>query len=446
MLKRIIPVVLSVIYLSFAVYAADEVLGFDPDEGHLTETANEYFFSGAEAIIVDNKEVFTDPIYSAIVAGSDVYLPIYVYPDGGRTSVQATDKMIKTDNVTISSKVLVGKDYVGNIELVDGKKLKLKGVKAGAYARIPLVSNYDKTGRSLVTLRLVLSVNDVTYERTQVSLKCKVMNRETEIDKNSVYGAKTPAQFHVHRDYSGEVTFDFGGNIKYTAKVKAGKTYYLNLSKEPAAEIKEMYPDAYLEFYNFLGDRDTFSSTGTLEIPVNRSKLSKKGTAPSLYVYRVDGKSLTALGSGSVSFNSKTDKLSVHTKTLGSYVLSNVPLLKEISGAPDGDILKSGYADVNYSPDPQALSLQEASSGQPTSSAALPALSSGSDDGYVPEESAGLIPNNNPSMGLAINTANKSSDNPSTSDTAMPYAAAFAGIACSAAALACLVKKRDNLQ
>lgn len=449
MLKKIMAAMLSVICFSFTAYAAYADVGFDEEWGDMTSTANEYFFETDDTLVVRNKEVIDDPQYDELVPGDDIYIPVHVYPDRGKQAVPATDKMMKTDNLSVSSKVLSGKSYVGDVDLVSGKKLKLKGVAAGIYTHIPITSDYTKTGWSSVSVSVVLSVNDVTYDDTQVTLKCHIRNRVTEIDKNSVYGAKTPAQFKAANRYSGEATFDFGNKIKYTARVKSGKTYYLNLSKTPDPALQEMYPDAYLEFYSFLGNLDTFQTTGALEIPITRSKLSEKGAAPSLYVYRTDGKKLTALGEGVVSFNSKTDKLTINTKTLDSYVLSNRPLLKEISAVQNNNILKSGYADISYSESSQIPGTAASTSAYQTapalaelsaSTSADSAVSSaGDDDGYVPEESVGTPVNDNLSMGLAINAENRSSDNPSTSDSGM-LPAAFAGIACGLTALIFLRK------
>lgn len=343
MLKKIISVALAALLCAPLTANAENLyFGFD-GVGGATETLNEYFFDGNDAVLVENKEAFNDFHYEEIYAGSYLLLPLKVYVNGGNTATAVTDKMIKNDNVTFSYKVMRGANYVEELSVIDGKKLKLPGVSAGTYVKIPFVSNYSFTTKVVISLQLVLSVNDITYQYSETTLNCRIGPYITDIRNNSVYGAKSPTLFKVSKTYSGEATFDFGNDIKYTTKVVKNGIYFLNLSREQNKDIVEMYPGTHLEFYNFLGDKDTFQSVGRLEIPVNVSSLSKKGEPASLYVYRINGQTLTSLASGVVSFNQKTGKLTLNTKSLGSYVLSNQPLGRTVTSS-ESDILKSGYA------------------------------------------------------------------------------------------------------
>lgn len=343
MLKKIISVILAALLCTPVIASADIMYyGFE-DAGGTTETTNAYYFETFEAVLVENNEAYTEFDYEDIYAGGYILLPLMVYAGNNKSPVPVTDKMIKNDKLSFSYKVMRGLQYVDELTVVDGKKLKLPDVPAGAYIKIPFINEYPIEGKETVSIQFVLAVNGVTYQYTQATLNCRVKSYMTNIRRNSVYGAKTPSLFKVDSRYSGEATFDFGDEIKYTAKVKKNGVYFLNLSRGSNADIAAMYPGVYLDFYSFTGKRNTFSSTGKLEIPVDISKLSKKGVSPSLYVYRVDGSTLTSLSTGVVSFDSKAGKLTVNTKTLDSYVLSNQPLGRTVTAA-ESDILKSGYA------------------------------------------------------------------------------------------------------
>jgi hypothetical protein len=146
--------------------------------------------------------------------------------------------------------------------------------------------------------------------------------------------------------HTGAVTFDFGEKITYDGYVRSQQSYFLSLSREPTADLSVMYPDAWLDYYSFLGNYKTFDKIGELKIPINRANLAKRGAAPELYVYRISGDTLTALSAGVASFDTRTNTLQIRAKTLESYVLSNKALLQQITPDVNNNILRSGYATV----------------------------------------------------------------------------------------------------
>lgn len=335
--------------LSTAVSASWTGNGFI-DYGGYTETSTEYTFNTEESVMVFAKEVLDDYDYydaDIVYAGSDLYVPIYAFDTtaDSPTEIIATDKQVKTDNIQVSYKALQGRDCVDSVSLVSGKKEKIKDLPAGMYAKVSFTRTYFQTGKTKLSIRLVLSVNGVSYQDTAVTFGCNFRNRQESIDKNSVYGALSPAQFKASSRYNGEASFDFGDNIKYTGRVSNGRQYILSLDRSVDTTIKEMYPDAYLEYYNFRGDNDTFSSVGTLEIPINQSKFKEKKTRAEVYAYEVVGNRLTALTKDDISYNAKTGKVYLETQTLGNYLLSSRALMRNLNGSSEEDILRSGYAE-----------------------------------------------------------------------------------------------------
>ena len=317
--------------------------GFSYNLGY-TDTENLYVFRPEGAFAYFNKLVYGDPDYRYIEPGTEVYLPLYVNVGGNaEEDTIATEKLTKADGVKINYKVLSGADYVGQLELVDTKKMKLKDVAAGMYVKIPLARNYDRTNAYVIHLRIKLSVNNVTYDSTEIDLKCRIRNPVNTISYDSVFGAALPSLFRSV-GHTGAVTFDFGDKIAYDGYVRSQQSYFLSLSREPVSDISVMYPDAWLDYYSFLGNYKTFDRIGDLKIPVNRANLAKRGVAPELYVYRITGDALTALGAGVAEFDPKTNTLHIRAKTLESYVLSNKALLQQITPDVNNNILKSGYA------------------------------------------------------------------------------------------------------
>lgn len=415
---------------------ASAAAGFS-DVGSYTDTKNQYYFDTDEVVLVYNNEAETDPDYDKIWAGSDLYVPVYVYPDRSNQEEIATDKLIKSDSVTVSAKVTHGAQYIGDVTLVDGKKRKLDDLPAGIYARIPFTGDYANLGKTSVTMRLVLLVNGLSYQETRVTLNCTLQNRVENIITNSVFSAKKPAQFKAGKGYNGDAAFDFGDNIRYTARVTAGKSYYLNLQRTPNKAIADMYPDAHLEFYNFMGKEDSFASSGKLEIPVKRDQFKDKNGAASIFAYRVDGDNLTALEKGDITFNSKTDKLTIYTDSLESYVLSNQALMKTVN--PNNDnILKSGYAQTasgqitesSDTAEPGTSGNTNTKNSGASSSAPAPAQSA-AENVPTPTAAAASNANDNVGTGLSISAGNKSADNPSTADISL-LPLAFSGLLCGA--------------
>jgi hypothetical protein len=315
--------------------------GFSYDNSY-TNTANMYTFYPDYAFTLYSKEVDLSPYYQYLDPGTEVYLPIFVAPDGG-DDIPATEKNMKNDNVSVSYKILNGAEYVGEIVTEDIKRLKLKDVENGVYVKIPLAANYDLISATQIHIKLKISVNNVTYDYTEITFRARVRNETVEITHNSIYGARNPSLFKGRR-YSGEASFDLGENVVYHGGINSDSTYFLSLSREPSADLSAMYPDTWLDYYTFLGDRKTFTKIGTLVIPVNRANLARRGETPELYVYRVDGLSLTALGAGVVSFDTNNNRLFIRAKPRESYVLSIKALLKEITPDSSGNVLRSGYA------------------------------------------------------------------------------------------------------
>lgn len=340
-LQRITGLILAVI-LSALMPLSVFAKGFI--SGGYSDSRVAFAFEDYETVVVYNGDVYDEPDYEEIWPGSYIYVPVYAYEEEGDFHI-ATDKEIKDNQVTLSYKVLQGEKYVDAITLVDGKKEKINGLEAGTYAKITINTLHTGIGRTELNLKMVLSVKKIAYPLTQVELDASLYNKTVDLRENTVYSAQSPTQYYAINKFNGTPTFDFGGGIEYTAKVSSKSRYYMNLDKTDQPDITRQFPDAYLEYYNFKGDLDAFSSTGSLEIPVTRAKFTvDKEAGATVYAYEIIGNKLHTLRSDIASFDSVKNILTIKTESLGNYVLSSTALTHDIDTEGE-QVLYSGYSD-----------------------------------------------------------------------------------------------------
>ncbi len=333
MKQRFTVVLLAALLLvaPLPAYAAGEGVGGRRDFAHANRP---YGFLHDDFKIVYNGEIsweWLDEVY----AGSAIYVPIGIEneeddtsPSGGSSreeipvATAATDRNIKDDGVEVSWKATRGAEYVTGVTIVDARREKIDGLPAGAYAKIQTTDNFNSIGKTRVSVVAVLSVNDISYQETEVIYNFSLTNRLVYIDSNSVYGARLPTMFQADYGYSGRATFDMGGGVKFNTYVNSEERYVIAHTTEPDEVLEKRYPDAELEFHIFNGDNDTFAAAGTLEIPLNRRRFTDDDDRLSLYVYR----GVAGERAAEVPYAIEGDTIVIATQTLDDYVLSNMNL------------------------------------------------------------------------------------------------------------------------
>ena len=338
---------LIVFIMAVNLTAAARSSGFYGPGEITVEAQNGYFFDYDNAILVDNHRTIIEFNYDEFYAGSVLYLPIMVHVNQTGVAALVTENMWRTDNVGVSSKVLRGREFVEEIEVVDGRRERINGLPATRFVKIPLVGHYESFGMDEILMEFVLSVHGVGELASRINFTGFIRNRSVLVNRSSAFPVGYPTAVQVSPIFNGEVTFDFGENIRYTNRVSARDRYIFSLSRVPDPDIVKMNTErnTYMEFYNFRGTLDTFRTWGDLEIPVPRDKLSRGRNQPEeLYVYRITGESLESMGPDEVSFHSRTNKLTISTNTLENYVVSNVALFRDFENEDNIDILRTGYA------------------------------------------------------------------------------------------------------
>lgn len=319
MLKRIAAALLALLLMVGLEAAALADAGFYGD-GDFSDGVKRYGFDYGLAEIVYNGDISWQD-YDEVYTGSAVYIPIM--KDDESNISQATDKDIKNDKVTLSYKVSRGERYVDSVTIVNGGKEKIDGIESGAYVKVKLVDSFASTGTASIEVKMILVVNKISYQETEIELACTMKNREIIIDNDTVYGAQMPTLFEAGYDYTGPATFDMGGGVRYTGRVQAKKKYVIDYTAEADEAITARYPDAKLEFHSFRGNEDSFLGSGRLELPL-AEKTYKKDGVYSAYVYTVSGNSLSRVPADQLEIRNGT--LAIQTQTLHNYLVSDIDL------------------------------------------------------------------------------------------------------------------------
>lgn len=420
----LLAVLLIVVLLPVSALAAKT--GFLGVGGYSESNAS-YGFEVNGTEIVYNGELDYNG-YDEVYPGSVFYIPIYKQDEDYNTA-QATDKQIKTDKVEVSYKALKNGKYIESVTIVDAKKEKITGLESGVYAKIQ-VSDDAPHGETIVDLKVVLSVNRISYQETEFNLAFGMENRTVTIDSSSVYGAQLPTRFEVENRFNGEVTFDMGGGVRYSVWVRQKNEYIIDYSNEVNEEISDMYPDGYLQFHNFKGDKDTFAHVGKLELPIDKSKFKGTDGKTTVFAYQISGRNLTALGSDVASYDSKIGTLTIRASALGEYVLSSRSLMRQVDPSAEENILQTGYAAETPSSEPQTTGTATQTpapsvpSTPPTSVPSAPtfpenpATGGDSDTTASTVSTAPTAPVPVPMSTGSINASNVSTENPLTGDSA----------------------------
>ncbi len=402
MIKRISALLLT-LALMFSLTTTAFAWGIT-GSGEFADAAKRYGFLDGDTQIVYNGEI-SHQDYDEIYAGSAVYIPIGLEDDQGNIT-HVTAQNIKKDKVSISHKVTRGSRYVTGVSIVDAGKEKIDGLAKGAYAKVQLTDSFSGTGTANVEVKLVLVINRMSYQETEVELYCTMENRTVYIDYDTVYGAQLPTKFEAGYDYTGEATFDMGGNVRYTARVKARGKYVIDYTTQANEEIAARYPKNNLEFHNFNGDHDTFASNGKLELPLDRGTYYKDGQYKA-YAYKISGNTLVKLDAAI----SKDAVLTIYTRSLDNYVISDVDLLSQ----PDYEAPASAPTSPPASPPSQTTGDQLQA--PPMGGAPMPPLApetaapASSAQPEIPEASSAAAP---PSSLSHISASNRGTENPLT--------------------------------
>lgn len=127
--------------------------------------------------------------------------------------------------------------------------------------------------------------------------------------ENNVY---EKAVWEVAEDQDGTATFNFNDDAYFTVRMFGGDKVMLDFDRTYDKVIADRYIED-LYFYNFRGELDEFSATGTLTIPVEQE----------MFMYQIVNGALKATDA---VYSEENEAMELKTRTLGNYVLTPTKL------------------------------------------------------------------------------------------------------------------------
>lgn len=173
------------------------------------------------------------------------------------------------------------------------------------------------------TEQYVLNCN-VCIEDTQTALRSNSIsltgsfeNRSVEALPDRLNVISTPATVFATQNYNGEqLNFQIDQDVSFAGTtLNHGQTLYINLNRNYDSQFANKAKQFDLQFYNFLGNQDSFASPGNLSLPA---------TGQEAYVYEITGGAPTLLVS---NYDDEAGVVSITTESLGSYVVSNAEII-----------------------------------------------------------------------------------------------------------------------
>jgi len=343
-LKKLLVVFFALaIMLAMPLTAAAVFLGTneftDSPSGRFAfgEESESYFVFGG--VIDDDMDLFE------MRPGSAIFIPLIMEEDNGDYFIP-NERQVRDANITLSYGVTRGEQLVQSVEIIDSRRDRITDMDPGMYVRIQLANHPSGVGAQDIRVRLALNVNRVFFPYSELEIEMRMVNRAVTLDRETVYGAQTPTLFEAASDFSGQVSFDMGGGVRFTGWVNPQQQVLIDYTSEAIGAIADAHPGATLLFRRFLGGGANFSGNGTLEIPVNPQSFVGESGSPELFVYQIfrGSYNLVEIPESALHLDIAAGRLSIQASSLGEYVISNQPLQASI--ASDTGILQGGTTEA----------------------------------------------------------------------------------------------------
>lgn len=301
---------------------------------------NEFGFGG-EMKLIRGEEVQSFELAEKneidLQPGDEIYLPLYFTTNEGESITIGASKEEMTGHVPYNGEV----DKNWKINFVDKSKEMVKTaefykaeskdenlVKGALYVRAQMEDVYNSLDDLKFDINVYVSEKYTKNKTEQIALKGTYSNPKSESmvsfeSENNVY---EKAVWEVQKDQDGTATFNFDDDAYFTVRMFGGDKVMFDFDRTYNKEIANKYAED-LYFYNFRGNLDTFSATGTLTIPTDEP----------MYLYEIVN---NALKTTNAVYNEETEAVELKTKTLGEYVLTPSKLEisdKEETNTPDKD-------------------------------------------------------------------------------------------------------------
>lgn len=320
-MKKIFALVLAVamvLSLASVALAANTKIG---------TKANIVLIDGSKKITVDNNIYTSAKKAAALDASGDVTGAIVEY---GKTAYipfvdDAGNPVKESDAVSalkVSAKWTENGKYIKSVEILK---------KEGAYM-IAIKTTGSETGSKDVEGTITLS-GKAYDSATPTDKKVKADKTEIDVILTLQYPKITTTGTDVNddgqlwnfedqddlQDEEFELTFEEAEDVTFTVDTTHQKDLVLKMDTDEDEAVEKANPNANMDFFNFYGA--TFKKTGELFIPADEGS----------YIYEiVDG----ALKTVNATYDDFDEGFTIKTKTLGYYVVSDIPLNAAATVAP----------------------------------------------------------------------------------------------------------------
>ena len=255
--------------------------------------------------------------------GDDLYIPLYYTTAEGESVTIGASKEEMTGHVPYTGSI----DKNWKINFIDKSKTIIEStdfyraeskdsglVKGALYIKAQTADNYNSLTDLEFNFGVYVSERYSQNKTEQIQIEGVFANPKADnlVDfdwENNVY---EKAVWEVAEDQDGTATFNFNDDAYFTVRMFGGDKVMLDFDRTYDKAIADRYIED-LYFYNFRGELDEFSATGTLTIPVEQE----------MFMYQIVNGALKATDA---VYSEENEAMELKTRTLGNYVLTPAKL------------------------------------------------------------------------------------------------------------------------
>lgn len=255
--------------------------------------------------------------------GDDLYIPLYYTTAEGESVTIGASKEEMTGHVPYTGSI----DKNWKINFIDKSKTIIEStdfyraeskdsglVKGALYIKVQTADSYNSLTDLEFNFGVYVSERYSQNKTEQIQIEGVFANPKADnlVDfdwENNVY---EKAVWEVAEDQDGTTTFNFNDDAYFTVRMFGGDKVMLDFDRTYDKAIADRYIED-LYFYNFRGELDEFSATGTLTIPVEQE----------MFMYQIVNGALKATDA---VYSEENEAMELKTRTLGNYVLTPTKL------------------------------------------------------------------------------------------------------------------------
>lgn len=255
--------------------------------------------------------------------GDDLYIPLYYTTAEGESVTIGASKEEMTGHVPYTGSIDKNwkinfidksKTIIGSTDFYRAESKDSGLVKGALYIKAQTADSYNSLTDLEFNFGVYVSERYSQNKTEQIQIEGVFANPKADnlVDfdwENNVY---EKAVWEVAEDQDGTATFNFNDDAYFTVRMFGGDKVMLDFDRTYDKAIADRYIED-LYFYNFRGELDEFSATGTLTIPVGQE----------MFMYQIVNGALKATDA---VYSEENEAMELKTRTLGNYVLTPTKL------------------------------------------------------------------------------------------------------------------------